>query len=215
MFHCFCDFDGTITLRDTTDAVLEKFADPLYLKWEERWIAGEITAKECMEQQARLIREGPGALQEFVRSIPIDLGIHALIDACRRLKGGLTIVSDGIDFLMEEVLRAHRLEDLPHYSNRLQWDRGGGPALTFPFARPDCRGGCGLCKCSLIEKCTTQGVWTVFIGDGLSDRCAVHQADQVFAKGKLRSYCLENGIAHIPFESLSEVAASIVQMARA
>jgi len=214
MLHCFCDFDGTITVRDTTDAVLEKFADPEYLEWEEKWEAGEITARECMARQAQLIRATPEEILEFVRKIPIDLGIHTLIQTCRLLEGDLTIVSDGIDFLMREVLRVHRLEAIPHYANRLHWDRSGGPVLTFPYGKEDCRGGCGLCKCAKMEKVAAPQAWTVYVGDGLSDRCAVHQADQVFAKGKLHTYCLENDIIHTQFESLSEVAASLVQTVR-
>lgn len=214
MLHCFCDFDGTITVRDTTDAVLERFADPAYLEWERKWEAGEVTARECMERQAQLIRGTPEEIRAFVRTMPIDPGIHALVESCRLLGGHLTIVSDGIDLLMQEVLRAHRLGYLPHYSNRLHWNRRGRGVLTFPYAEADCRGGCGLCKCAQMEKRAAPGAWRVYIGDGLSDRCAVHQTDQVFAKGKLRAYCVENGIIHTQFESLSEVAAALIQTVR-
>lgn len=214
MLHCYCDFDGTITLRDTTDAVLERFADPAYLEWERRWEAGEITARECMARQTRLIRATPDALRAFVRTLPIDPGIHALVESCRRLGGELTIVSDGIDFLMEEVLRAHRLDRLPHYANCLHWDQKGETMLTFPHGKIDCRGGCGLCKCAKMEKESAPEARVVYVGDGLSDRCAVHQADQVFAKGRLSAYCLEKGVAHTPYGSLGEVAAFIIQEAR-
>ncbi|MBI3804347.1 MAG: MtnX-like HAD-IB family phosphatase [Nitrospirae bacterium] len=217
MLHCFCDFDGTITVRDTTDAVLEQFADPKYLEWEQKWEAGEISARECMAQQVRLIRATPEAVRAFVREIPVDPGIHALVQSCRLLGGTFTIVSDGIDFLMEEILRVHRLDSLPHYANHLRWEQPMQQVLTFPHGKDDCRGGCGLCKCAQMDQhAGAEGAerWTVYVGDGLSDRCVVHEADQVFAKGKLHTYCSEKGIIHTEFESLSEVAAALAQTAR-
>ncbi|MBI3610157.1 MAG: MtnX-like HAD-IB family phosphatase [Nitrospirae bacterium] len=207
----FCDFDGTITQDDTTDAVLESFALPEYRVWEHKWEEGLITARECMEQQARLIRCSPETLRSFLAHAWIDPGIYVLERECVRNGASLVIVSDGIDFLMEEVLRARGLDHVPHYSNRLNWDQDGRPFLTFPYGGPDCEGGCGVCKCRLLEQGRLPEVRTVYIGDGLSDRCVVHRADQVFAKNRLREYCLAKGIIHDSFETLTEVALSLFQ----
>ncbi|MEZ4537363.1 MAG: hypothetical protein R3D26_20540 [Cyanobacteriota/Melainabacteria group bacterium] len=62
----FCDFDGTITVGDTVDLLLEKLALP---EWEalELWQKGEISSGECADQADRphsrglaCGREGPG-----------------------------------------------------------------------------------------------------------------------------------------------------------
>ncbi len=50
----FCDFDGTITLIDATDAVLEEFALPAWREWEARWVAGEISSRTCLTRQVEL-----------------------------------------------------------------------------------------------------------------------------------------------------------------
>ena len=207
----FCDFDGTITLEDTTDAVLEAFALPEYKEWEEKWEEGEITARECMEQQCRLLRVSPEALRSFLKEIPIDPGIYALEEQCLAYGAPLTIVSDGIDFLMEEILRLNKLSHLPHFSNRLSWDKDGHPFLTFPHADSNCEGGCGVCKCQLLERQYSREVFSVYIGDGLSDRCVAHQSNRVFAKKKLRDYCLKEGIVHNRFETLTDVAQLLFQ----
>lgn len=207
----FCDFDGTITLEDTTDAVLEAFGLPEYKEWEERWEAGEITALECMKQQSRLIRATPEALRSFLKEIPIDPGIYALEEECLAYGAPLTIVSDGIDFLMEEILCLKKLSHLPHFSNRLNWDQDGHPFLTFPYADLHCEGGCGVCKCRLLKEHSSREVFSVYIGDGLSDRCVVHQSNRVFAKKKLRDYCLKEGIIHDRFDTLTDVAQLLFQ----
>ena len=205
----FCDFDGTITLEDTTDAVLEAFARPEYRDWEQKWEDGIITARECMRQQAALIEGSPEKIRSFLAHIWIDPGIHVLEEECTKNGASLVIVSDGIDFLMETILRAHGLDHLPHYSNRLRWGEDGRPALTFPHGDAVCQGGCGVCKCRLLEQDDPSRVQTVYIGDGLSDRCVVHWADRVFAKKRLHAYCLAKGVIHDSFETLTDVARSL------
>ncbi|HET8563691.1 MAG TPA: HAD-IB family phosphatase, partial [Candidatus Binatia bacterium] len=150
--NVFCDFDGTITLRDTTDAVLEAFALPEYRKWERMWEEGLITGRECMAQQTRLITAHPQVLRSLCRAIPIDPGIYELEAACIKNAALLFIVSDGIDLLMEEVLSTRGLNHLPHYSNRLGWDKQQGHFLSFPHGDLNCHGGCGVCKCRLLER---------------------------------------------------------------
>ena len=47
----------------------------------------------------------------------------------------------------------------------------------------------------------------IFIGDGVSDLPAARQADVLFARKGLRleQYCIENKIAHIPFDSFADI----------
>jgi len=47
----------------------------------------------------------------------------------------------------------------------------------------------------------------VYIGDGYSDRCAVSEADVVFAKDSLAVHCKANDIPYHSFESLADVQA--------
>lgn len=207
VINVFCDFDGTITWQDTTDAVLEAFAEPEFRGWERKWEEGFITATECMERQARLIRAEPNLLRAFLSHITIDPGFYMLQRGCFKTGASLVIVSDGIDFLMEEVLRVRGLERVPHYSNHLSWNDQGSPFLSFPYQDPDCDGGCGVCKCRLLKQ--HGPAYNIYIGDGLSDRCIAHRADRLFAKKRLQDYCRREGIAYEPFETLSEVALAL------
>jgi 2-hydroxy-3-keto-5-methylthiopentenyl-1-phosphate phosphatase len=47
---------------------------------------------------------------------------------------------------------------------------------------------------------------TVFVGDGTSDRHAARVADVVFATGALARWCADEGIAHVQFDTLADVA---------
>ena len=81
----YCDFDNTISEYDVTDAILEKFADPSWEAVEEEWLAGKITARECMEKQISLIRasrEELDSLLDEAESVPEE----GYVEAAGRIK---------------------------------------------------------------------------------------------------------------------------------
>lgn len=202
----FCDFDGTITLVDATDAVLEAFALPAWREWEERWVNGEITSQECLSRQVGLIRADRDALVQFAADLPIDEGVLVLDRWCTEQNIPFTIVSDGLDVLIEAVLRRHGLVHIPVFSNHLRWDEKGHASLSFPFAVPECDTGAGTCKCALTLLWNRPSARTVYIGDGRSDQCVSTKMQTVFAKGSLKQWCESEGLAYFPFETLAEVA---------
>ena len=201
----FCDFDGTITRVDATDAVLEAFALPAWQGWEQRWVNGEITSQECLARQVELIQADRETLAAFAANLPIDEGIVDLDQRCKERGVPLIIVSDGFDFIVEKILHRHGLLHLPVFSNHLRWDAQGRLALSFPFATQECRSGAGTCKCSVTRTTGPSSGRTVYIGDGQSDQCVSTRIQRVFAKGRLRQWCVAQGVACEPFESLREV----------
>jgi 2-hydroxy-3-keto-5-methylthiopentenyl-1-phosphate phosphatase len=50
------------------------------------------------------------------------------------------------------------------------------------------------------------------VGDGLSDRFAVDEADVVFAKRQLLAYCQEHGKGCHPFDTFAEVEQAIARL---
>lgn len=201
----FCDFDGTITRVDATDAVLDAFALPAWQEWEQRWMNGEITSQECLARQVELIQADRETLAAFAANLPIDEGILDLDQRCKDRGVSLTIVSDGLDFIVEKALHRHGLLHLPVFSNHLRWDTQGRLALSFPFATQECRSGAGTCKCVVTSMMGPSSARTVYIGDGRSDQCVSTRIDRVFAKGHLQGWCAAQGIACEPFEALREV----------
>ena len=204
-FQVLCDFDGTITKTDVTDAVLEAFALPAFREWERRWERGEITGRECLSRQVELIQADRATLVRFAADLPIDEGIVTLDQRCAEHGIPLIIVSDGLDLLIEAVLRRRGLSHIPAISNRLVWNGNGSPSLSFPFASPDCLIGAGTCKCAVATSGGFSLKETVYIGDGRSDRCVSTVAQQVFAKGRLQEWCDLQGVDCEPFETLTDV----------
>jgi 2,3-diketo-5-methylthio-1-phosphopentane phosphatase len=205
----YCDFDGTISRVDATDAVLEAFALPEWREWEQRWLNGDITSQECLSRQVELIRADRDTVVEFAGELEIDEGIRLLDRRCVELGIPLTIVSDGLDLVVEAVLRRHGLLHIPVFSNHLRWGENGIPTLSFPFAEQTCESGAGTCKCALTAPWRDPSVRQIYIGDGRSDQCVSAKMATLFAKGALKQWCERKGIGYVPFETLADVAERI------
>ncbi len=210
-FQVLCDFDGTITKTDATDAILEAFALPAFREWQCRWERGEITSRECLSRQVELIQADLPTLMRFAADLPIDEGIVTLAQRCAQHGIPLTIVSDGLDRFIEAVLRRHGLLDIPVISNRLVCDGNGALSLGSPYASPDCLIGAGTCKCAVASFFGLSLKETMYIGDGRSDRCIATMAQKVYAKAGLREWCDLQGVACEPFETLTDVTEHLFQ----
>ena len=195
------DFDGTIATVDTTDLLLEQFADPSWQDIEQEWKAGLIGSRECMLRQIALVRASPADLDAFVAGIEIDPGFPAFVDLCARSGMEVSVVSDGLDLTVGGVLARHGF-DLPFFANRLEWLGDDRWRLGFPNARGDCRSLAGNCKCQFAT--AVPGTVRVVVGDGRSDFCVAGEADLVLAKGALARHCVSAGLEHFPVESFAE-----------
>ncbi len=202
----FCDFDGTITCTDLTDAVLEAFALPEFRDWEQRWQAGEIGSQECLARQVALIRAERADLIAFARNFPIDEGILALDRCCAATGAPLTIVSDGVDLFIHTLLQQHGLSHIPVFANQLTQETHQKFSLAFPHARPTCVTRAGTCKCAIAFAPSLPAPTVVYIGDGLSDCCVAKSAQKVFAKDALLEWRQQRSLPCESFITLTQVA---------
>ncbi len=208
MLEIFCDFDGTISQGDATDALLERFASPRWRAWEALWQSGAISARECLTAQVALVRVDRASLVQFIRGISIDDAVITLAKQCAEMRIPLTIVSDGLDCIIKGVLHHHGLSHVPYFANRAVWHAPDRLSLSFPHAEPGCES--GVCKCRLTRRAGAPSAHQrVYIGDGRSDFCVVQQMDHVYAKGALIEWCQRQHISFDPFTSLDQVVTQL------
>ena len=99
------DFDGTVTLNDTFENVLEKFAQGDWRAVDDQYVKGEITLEECLRRQGAMVRTSKSKildeLNEFTKFRP---GFDNLIDYCKTNRYPLVLVSAGLDFVIKHFL---------------------------------------------------------------------------------------------------------------
>lgn len=204
------DFDGTISLKDTTDLLLKKFADHSWHAIEAEWHSGAIGSRECMMRQIDLIRATPDEMDAFVDSIEIDWHFKSFIRQAQRYSLPVTIVSDGLDYVIDSVLRRAGLDGLAVNANHLSYKGDGQWRLSSPFASNSCHSQSGTCKCSIAAQ--RRDKMTLVIGDGRSDRCVAEEADFVFAKSGLIQFCEEKQLPFIPFRDFSHASVLLADL---
>ncbi len=203
-WNVVCDFDGTISLNDTTDALLEAFAEPEWHAIEERWIAGEIGSAECMHLQVGMLNVPVAVLNDWLDHVQIDPHFAAFATMCERFSIPLSVASDGIDYVIRRVLKNHHLQHIPVVANRLHFLKDDRYMLASPMA---CMSGSGVCKCKVVESVRAiQKRKVLFVGDGRSDFCVSNQVDLVLAKDSLLKHCQAKSLAHWPFRDFDEAA---------
>ena len=198
------DFDGTLATKDTVDALLEKFAPATWEAVESEWLAGRISAVECMQQQIQMIKADRITLENFFRDIQLDPHFESFHQHVSQF-ATLAVVSDGLDHSIKVALQHNGLAHLPVHANHLHF-LTDGTDISFPHRNPSCNAGNGVCKCAVAQNyAATLGRHIVLVGDGKSDACLAHRADVVFAKGSLIDYCQQENIPHYAFKTFADV----------
>ncbi len=202
-----CDFDGTITLTDTVDAVLSRFADPAWETVEAEWLAGRFGSRQCLAQQTELLRATPQALDAFLDTIEVDADAKGFFDDCLVAGIPVSVVSDGYDWAVRRILNRAGIRGVPITANRLIHVGEDRWAARFPHAAQNC--GSGVCKCAVVNAKTQ----LVHIGDGRSDACVSDMVDLVFAKGSLLKNREKAGLPSVGFETFREIRALLPELA--
>jgi 2-hydroxy-3-keto-5-methylthiopentenyl-1-phosphate phosphatase len=199
-FHFAVDFDGTVSLIDTTDHLLERFAAKEWLDVEKEWVAGKIGSRECLARQAALLDAGAEDIASTLAAADIDPEFPAFVRLVQGLGASIEIVSDGFDRCIQPILARENL-NIALTSNRLVPVGDRHWRAEFPHSSDICPAMSGVCKCRTLSG----ERFTVMIGDGRSDFCIAGQADFVLAKGKLAEHCEERGYAFLPISGFADV----------
>lgn len=199
----FTDFDGTITKLDTTEAMVQTFAQEGWQENMRKWEQGELSTEESAREILRLFRVTRKKLAHFVENIPIDDTFRDFVTYIEKRQEKLYILSDGFDFNLDLILQKAGLSQLQTYSNCLII-KNNKYDLASPFTSPWC-GKCGTCKKTLVENLKGAAEEAIYIGDGYSDICGSQAADLIFAKGHLLQHCHTLGIPAQPFTTFGEI----------
>lgn len=205
-----CDFDGTVALDDVGNRFFATFTVDR-AAWDaiiDDWVEGRAGGREVLARECALVDFDPARLAAFLDGRGLDPGFAPFVAAARAAGGEVRIASDGLLTYIRPLLESHGLGDVAVRANEPRLAPGGRLEPKFGSAEGEGCGRCGTCKGAVLDAARDGFARTVFVGDGLSDRCAVPRADIVYAKDDLLAFCRAQGIAARPFASFADVAAA-------
>ena len=177
--YVFCDFDGTITSKESLEGVFKRFAPDLYVPIKEKMMALEITIREGVRQVLESI---PSArypeILEFVQEIPIRPGFEQMLDFLDAQGVPFVIVSGGLRGMVDARLGA--LAKRAHKIFAADVDTGG----EFLEVTSEFEGGS-----ELVAKVGVMNLFDakqrIVIGDGATDINMAQAGTLVFARDNL------------------------------
>ncbi|WP_319370996.1 HAD-IB family phosphatase [uncultured Ilyobacter sp.] len=158
------DFDRTITDRDTTDAILERYNPELLADTRRMFHRGEVDIKRYLKI---LVESLSLTEKEFEEEISVGVEIDSFFKSFFEKENEVRIVSAGTYHNVMSNLKKAGIE-FPRehvYSNTLKFD---GKTIKVEF--PDTDSFEGICKRRVVEKYKREYEEVVFIGDGVPPR---------------------------------------------
>jgi len=209
----FIDFDGTITTKDVGEEFFLKFGDNEKTDGIiKRWINEEISSKQMWIELCETLRKiSQPEVNKFLELIELDEAFLKFANYCKEHDLDIFIVSDGFDIYINQILKREGLSDLKVFCNILKIDDAGKAIPEFPFTDEECLK-CANCKRNHVIENSADDDYTLFIGDGWSDTCAVQYCDYILAKKSLLKFCEKNRISYFPYNNLHNVIRRVEEL---
>jgi HAD superfamily phosphoserine phosphatase-like hydrolase len=205
-----CDFDGTVSPADVGAALVGRFARPDPAEHRAAlagWKSGALGHRALTEAECGWMRVHADEALDFTRTFAIDPHFAAFVREVEARGDVVMVVSEGFDFYVGDQLVRAGVGHLKRAANSVRFE-GDRVIPEFPFIDPACPR-CGNCKAQHVRRYRARGYRTVFVGDGLSDRCGAREADRVFARRDLLTWCERERIAATPFDDFADVASAV------
>ena len=200
-----CDFDGTINNVDIGHVLLREFAVAGWRKLNRELRAGHIGSKEFYTRIAHLLQGTKEEMEDFIlQHSKIDHHFPDFLRLCKKRGWAIKIVSDGFDFYIHTLLGRHRIKNITLFANHAVFSSKKGVTFSFPHHNQKC-GSCGNCKLQILRDLRNSYHTIVYVGDGISDRCAIKEADLIFAKKELFKHCLREGIECVRYRNFKNI----------
>jgi 2-hydroxy-3-keto-5-methylthiopentenyl-1-phosphate phosphatase len=203
----FCDFDGTITLRDNIITLMKHFNPAGWELLLEELLAGRQSLKATVGAFFALY---PSTQREDIQQYVLEHagireGFAELLAYCKQMKIPFYVTSGGIDFFIYPLLAPFDIESDHIYCNTSSFD-GEFIEIIWPHECDEhCHKECGMCKTRIIRGYPSDQYYRILIGDSLTDFEGSKIVDFVFARSHLLERCLETNLPHHPYETFFDV----------
>jgi 2-hydroxy-3-keto-5-methylthiopentenyl-1-phosphate phosphatase len=202
-----CDFDGTVTEKDTSFFLLDTFAQGDWRRLLREYKEHRISVGEFNTKAFSMIRaDKPTLVKALDSKIKVRAGFHELVNYCRRRGFRLVIVSNGLDFYIEATLKGLGLNNFEVHAARASFHPEG---MEVKYLGPDGKRLEDGFKEAYIQSFLKLGYRVIYVGNGDSDFAPAKYAHLVFATGELLAYCRENNLNYKPFENFTDVVRGI------
>jgi len=198
-----CDFDGTITEEDMGFLLLDSFASEGWRQLLTEYREGRMSVGYFNTKAFAMVKADRQTLLKFVRSkVKIRAGFHELLGYCHEKGFRFAIVSNGLVFYIESILRDIGIDNIDILAAQTNFTPNG---IETKYIGPEGNQIQDGFKETYIRLFLRNGYRVVYVGNGISDTSPAKLAHHIFATGELLNYCKETNLNCTPFVDLKDV----------
>lgn len=198
-----CDFDGTLTQEDVSFLILDAFGSRDWRQLLTQYREGKISVGRFNMKAFAMVKADKQTLLQFVKSkAKIRAGFHELLAYCYRKDFEFVIVSNGLDFYIETILRDIGMDNIEVFAAQTQFSPDG---IDVRYIGPDGNQLEDNFKDAYVRLFLRRGYRLIYAGNGISDLSPARQAHHIFATGELLTYCKEMNLNCTPFIDLNDI----------
>jgi len=208
-----CDFDGTITEQDVSYLLMDAFAGGKWRQLLNEYRESRISVGAFNTKAFTMVKADKRTLLDFIftkRKVEIRTGFNELLTYCSKKGFKFVIVSNGLDFYIEAILRDIGVENIEVFAAQTQFSPDG---LVVKYIGPDGRQLEDSFKDAYTELFLKRGYRIIYVGNGVSDISAARQSHHIFATEDLLAYCKEKNLNCTPFDDLNDVVRGLEVLA--
>ena len=200
-----CDFDNTIAEFDVSFMLLDAFADGDWRQILQEYRKHRIPVGVFSQRTFNMIKADEATMVDYLfigKRVSIRPGFKELLDLCSRKGFEFIIVSNGLKFYIDAILKQAGVTDIEVFAAHTDFNPDG---LKITYIGPDGQPVLDKFKQLYVERHLGQGYRVAYIGDGYSDIMPASLSNYVFARDDLLNHCRENNLKCTPFNDLNDV----------
>jgi len=200
-----CDFDNTIAGLDVSFMLLDAFADGDWRQILQEYQERRIPVGVFSQRTFAMIKADEKTMLDYLFAgdrVKIRPGFKELLDLCSRKGFAFVIVSNGLRFYIEAILKRIGVRGIEVFAAHTEFKPDG---LGITYIGPEGQPVLDNFKQLYVERHKNQGYRVIYIGDGYSDIAPASLTDQVFARDDLLAHCRENNLKCTSFNDLNDV----------
>ncbi|MFC1925029.1 MtnX-like HAD-IB family phosphatase [Chloroflexota bacterium] len=198
-----CDFDGTITEEDVSFILLDAFTDGNWRRLLEEYREGKISVGHLNREAFAMVKTDKQSMLDAMNGkVRIRGGFHEMVSYCRRKGYRLVIVSNGLDFYIDKILKDLSLQDIEVFAAQTKFLHEG---LQVQYIGPDGDVLDEGFKEAYVDLFLKSDYRMVYAGNGVSDFPAASRCNYIFATDQLLATCKGKNVECTAFTDFNEL----------
>ncbi len=199
------DFDGTITEEDVSFLLLDEFAGGDWRQYLEQYSSGKISVAAFSKKVFGMVKVDEKTMTDFVLNSPrvkVRAGLKELLDYCKNKDISVIIISNGLTFYIEAILKKLGIDGLAVYAAENVFSPAGMKVRYIGLDGNELETGFKEAYTDILNK---EGYQVIYVGDGNSDIYSSRLAKYVCATDNLLKRCRAEKLKCYPFSDFYDV----------